>query len=138
VRSIKKYVTKSYPQDIFTAGKNGYRLFAATAKGGGTRQKKGPAGRDRWTTTVPVRARAMVLTPRHVVLAGTPDVVRAKDPWATLENRAGGVLAIHARADGEQVVKMKLKHAPVNDGLATAEGRLYLTTVGGTVMCIGR
>ena len=93
---------------------------------------------DRWTTKLPIRAYAMVLTPRHVVLAGTPDVVDRRDPWAALEGRAGGVLAIHARADGKQVAKTELDDAPLNDGLAAAGGRLYLTTVGGTVMCIGR
>jgi outer membrane protein assembly factor BamB len=144
IRSIKKFITKSYSQDIFAAGKGGYDLFAAAAAKGETAskkrgRKKGRASRssDRWSTTVPIRAYAMVLSPRYVVLAGTPDVVSPDDPTAAIEGRAGGVLAIHTRSDGKQVAKTDLEHAPLNDGLAAAGGRLYLTTLAGSVMCIG-
>ena len=38
VRSIKKFVTKSYPHDIFTAGADGYQLFQANLTARSARQ----------------------------------------------------------------------------------------------------
>ena len=49
----------------------------------------------------------------------------------------GGVLYALATADGAKQAEMKLDTAPVYDGLAIAGGRLYLSTVNGTLLCIG-
>jgi hypothetical protein len=141
VRAYQKLVTKSYPHDIFTAGKSGYQLFAATAGQAkpGARKRRGKAARpsERWTARIPIRAQAMVLTPSRLYVAGTPDVVDDEDPWAALDGRKGSVLAVFARADGQKLAERRLASAPVHDGMAAARERLYLSTAGGDVLCFG-
>jgi hypothetical protein len=46
------------------------------------------------------------------------------------------LLALSA-ADGTKLAERPLAAAPVYDGLAAAAGRLYLPTVGGTILCLG-
>jgi hypothetical protein len=144
IHAYDKFVTKSYPHDIFTPGK-GYRLFAtnigssppiASGKPGKRRGgKSAPAAK--WTQRVAVRGQAMVVTDHHLYLAGAPDVVDEKDPWATFENREGGVLNVFSKADGEKLGELPLDSAPVYDGMAAASGRLYLSTLSGKVLCLG-
>jgi hypothetical protein len=47
------------------------------------------------------------------------------------------VLFALATADGTKEAELKLDAAPVYDGMAVAAGRLYLSTVGETLLCIG-
>jgi len=101
------------------------------------RGKKVAKAKDSWAVPIDVRARAMVLTDRHVVVAGTPDVIDGKEPWAAYEGRRGGLLAIYAREDGRKVAELKLDGAPAYDGLAAARGQLYLSTTDGRVLCLG-
>ena len=42
-----------------------------------------------------------------------------------------------ATSDGAKQAQRKLDAAPVYDGMAIAAGRLYLSTVNGTLLCIG-
>jgi len=146
IKAYSKFVTKSYPHDIFTPG-TGYRLFAAK-KGtplfsGPTRRNSAkPAGRkraasasSRWEIGVAVRARALVVTDRQVWLAGVPDVVDEKDPWAAFEGREGGVLAVFSKEDGRKLGEQRLDSLPVYDGMAAAHGRLFLSTTDGGVVC---
>ena len=139
VRAYRKNVTKSYPHDIFTAGKGGYQLFAGAAGGAkpGAGRRRGKAARpsDRWTVSIPVRAEAMVLTGQRLFVAGSPDVVDEQDPWAALERRGGGMLVVLSRADGRKLAEHRLASAPVYDGMAAARGRLYLSTADGRVSC---
>ena len=141
VRAYRKNVTKSYPHDIFTAGKGGYRLFARAVGGAkpGASRRRGKAARpsDRWTLSIPVRAEAMVLTGQRLFVAGSPDVVDEQDPWAALERRGGGMLVVLSRADGRKLAEHRLASAPVYDGMAAARGRLYLSTADGRVVCFG-
>ena len=142
VRAYRKFVTKSYPHDIFTAGKDSYRLFAAgtrsALRGGarGNRRRRAAAGK--WTTAIPLRAEAIVLTNQRIYLAGPPDIVDEKDPLAALEGRKGGLLAVFSKADGEKQAQYKLDSPPVFDGLIAAAGRLFMCTVDGHVVCLGR
>ena len=41
-------------------------------------------------------------------MAGTRDIVDEKDPWASLERRGGGLLAVFSKADGSKVAEHKL------------------------------
>ena len=87
-------------------------------------------------TEVPLRAEAMVLTRDCVVLAGPPDVLDAKDPQAAFEGRAGGIVAVYARTSGKKAGEVKLASPPVFDGLAAANGNLYVSTRDGKVVCV--
>jgi len=135
IKAYRKFVTKSYPHDIFTPG-TGYRLFA-TKKGTQlfSGRKRAASPRSMWETRVAVRARALVVSDRHLWLAGAPDVVDENDPWAVFEGRRGGVLAVFSKEDGRKLAEQRLDSTPVYDGMAAARGRLFLSTADGNVVC---
>ena len=116
------------PTVFFTPGRKGYLLFAKNAKGGG----------NAWSQRVPVRIRAMVLTPDHLYVAGPPDVVDPKDPLAAFEGRKGALLRVFWAKDGSPVKSYPLSSPVAFDGLIAARGRLYLTTQDGHLICMGK
>jgi hypothetical protein len=80
----------------------------------------------------------MVLAGEHLALAGPPDVVPASDPFGSFEGRLGAVLWVVSTKDGNKVSEFKLSAPPVFDGMAAANGRLYMTTMDGKVLCWGK
>ena len=108
-------------------GGKGYKLFRVSIEGG--RRGKG------WSKHIPVRARAMVLAGDTLFLAGPPDVLPTEDPLAAFEGRRGGKLWAISTKDGKPVRKVDLDSPPVWDGMAAAEGRLYIATKSGSVQC---
>ena len=79
----------------------------------------------------------MVLADEALFVAGTPDVVDPADPLGALEGRKGGLLCAFGAADGEKLTERRLDAAPVYDGMAAADGRLYLCTKDGKILCFG-
>jgi len=102
-----------------------------------TRRPRGP-GAHKWTLKLPFQARAMVLAGRQLFVAGWPDVIDPKDPFAAIEGRKGGLLWTFAASDGKKIAEQKLQAPPVFDGLIAAGGRLYMTTLDGKVICLGK
>jgi hypothetical protein len=131
----------------FWPGTDGYELFADSnrsepvlrpmsigrEKGIGFSRMLPP----KWTTRIPVRAQAMVVSPQHLYLAGPPDVVVEDDPMAAFEGRAGGRLWVVSTEDGQRLAEYDLEHPPVLDGMSAAQGRLYLATHDGSILCLG-
>jgi outer membrane protein assembly factor BamB len=115
---------------LFAVGNAGLKQEAAAGKG--SKSASGTA----WTVTVPVYVRAMALADKTLFLAGLPDTIDPKDPLAALEGRMGGILWAASAASGEKLAEYKLDAAPVWDGLAVANGRLYLSLRDGRVLCI--
>jgi len=93
---------------------------------------------ETWQQMIPVRVRAMVVAGDHLIVAGPPDVVPEDDPLAAFEGRAGGVLQVFSAGDGKQVASQKLASPPAFDGMSAAEGRLYMATHDGKVICFGK
>jgi outer membrane protein assembly factor BamB len=131
----------------FWPGTDGYELFADSNRSEPVLRPES-IGREKgigysrtlppkWTVRIPVRARAMVLSPKHLYLAGPPDVVLKDDPMAAFEGRAGGRLWVVSTEDGGRLADYSLEHPPVFDGMSAAQGRLYLATTDGSVMCMG-
>ena len=101
---------------------------------------------------MPLLVRAMVLADQTLYLAGPPDVVneqqaserltdtgiRAKlaEQVAAFEGRKGARLWAVAAEDGKKLTECELTSVPVFDGLAAANGRLYLVTMDGKVLCL--
>jgi len=56
---------------------------------------------------------------------------------AAFEGRRGGLLVAVSPADGKPVAAYRLHSMPVFDGMIAANGRLYLATRDGNVMCLG-
>jgi hypothetical protein len=109
----------------------------------------------RWHRQLPARIRAMALarvpaagdgkagdggagSGKTLFVAGPPDVIDAKDPYAALEGRRGGRCWALSAADGEVLSECALPSPPVFDGLIVAFGRVYMSTVSGRLVCLGK
>ena len=139
---------QSCGHDTFRLAQNGYRLFCKPMSGKSDKATAGEA-RDRrrgkkkragkvaylWSNKVPLRGEAILLGSNCLYLAGTRDIVEKKDPWAHVEGRNGGLLAVYARLDGRRLAEVPLPSAPVFDGMSASQGKVYLVTRGGKVHC---
>ena len=131
-----------------------YQLFAA---------EKFPDSRSieyHWTNrSVGLLVRAMVLADETLFIAGPPDVVdeeEAFDYWsaeqndpttepnipeklreqdAAFEGQMGALLWAVSASDGSKLAEYRLESLPVWDGMAVANGRLYLAMKNGNVQC---
>ena len=115
------------PSVYFTPGAQGYLLFAKNMKGAAAT----------WSMRVPIRVRAMALTPEQLVVAGPPDRLAADDPLGPFEGRAGGILLVVQAVTGARQSELTLPSAPVFNGIAAARGLLFLALEDGTVACLG-
>jgi outer membrane protein assembly factor BamB len=127
-----------------------YQLFGRTMDAqAGKQSRREPvpkaASESDWTRRVPVLVQAMVLAGQTLFVAGPPDTVNeiphepaSVDPLAeALEARRGGSLVAVSAADGKTLADYELESPPVFDGMAAAQGRLYLSTKTGEVVCVG-
>lgn len=112
----------------FYPGTGAYRLTAGGPKG---------ARKPRWSVTVPIRVRAMVAAGGRLFVAGPADAAQPPDPLAGFEGRTGAVLRVVSTADGSTLAEHRLDAPPVWDGLAAAGGRLYVSCLDGTIVCLG-
>ena len=110
----------------------------------------------KWETDIPLYARAMALAGKTLFVAGPPDLIdeeetfkkiMEKDPKVAeellrqneaLQGEQGGILWVVDAASGKKLAEVKLKSLPAWDGLAAANGRLYLSTIDGKVICFGK
>ncbi|MFQ6035829.1 MAG: hypothetical protein ACE5NM_08290, partial [Sedimentisphaerales bacterium] len=89
-----------------------------------------------WMQWLDVRIRAMVKAGDTLFVAGAPDVLDPKDPYAAFEARKGARLVAISAEDGKKLAEYKLESVPVWDGMAAANGRLYLAMKNGQVLCL--
>jgi hypothetical protein len=94
----------------------------------------------------------MVLAGRTLLVAGPPDVLsedeafeRPFDPEiqakktaqdAAYQGKGGALLMVLSAADGETLCQVDLAAPPVWDGMAVADGRLYMAAVDGALVCM--
>ena len=91
----------------------------------------------RWRTRLSLRPLAMALADDRLLTAGPPDPKDPAEARAAIEGRKGGVLLALAAKDGTPLAETALPAPPVFDGLAVAQGRLYVSTTDGKVLCLG-
>ncbi len=100
----------------------------------------------------PVVARAMVQAGKTLFIAGPPDLVdedavvadllnpelveKLAEQEAALAGKKGAILMAVSTTDGATLAQQKLKVPPTWDGMAAANGCLYLSTVDGKVLCL--
>lgn len=94
-----------------------------------------PKPEDRWSVRIPVRVMAMIIAGDTLFTAGVDDVLHPEDPWASYEGRKGGKLLAFSVNNGQKLAEYSLPAAPVFDGMAAAQGRIYLSTQAGRVIC---
>jgi len=128
----------------------GYTLFAGIYSEANktvtqTRGRKKPprktrvrsVAEQRWVSRIPLTGKALVLAGDTVFVAGTPVAFPPDDLAKAYEGRMGGVLWAASAATGEKVAQVKLDAPPTWDGIAAANGRLYVSTIDGGVICMG-
>jgi len=112
------------------------------------------ATRYDWTRDQPaVITRAMAVAGETLFIAGPPDCVDERQAFyqpddpaiqarlarqaEALAGRRGGQIWALAKTDGNLRGRYALDTIPTFDGMAAAQGRLYITTVDGRVLCLG-
>ena len=106
-----------------------------------------------WSDDVSLQINSMVLTRDTLFTAGPPDVEDEEESVKTLpdrvtqkklieqgqafEGKRGALLVAISRKDGSKLAAYQLDFVPRFDGLIAANGRLYMTTRGGEVVCLG-
>ena len=106
-----------------------YRLFALNFN----------EGKEKWTKRMAIQVRSMVLADspsRGKVLFVAGPIIDAPDaPAGSDESKAALLLAISA-SDGTELSRYRLDCSPVFDGMAAANGRLFLSLKNGSVLCM--
>jgi len=87
-----------------------------------------------WMQWLPVRIRAMVKAGDTVFVAGPPDVLDEKDPYAAFEGRRGARLVAVSAKDGGKLSEIQLESPPVFDGMIAAGGCLFASLTDGSIV----
>jgi outer membrane protein assembly factor BamB len=101
-----------------------YRLFALNLDD----------GTEKWTKRVTIQVRAMVLADELLFAAG-PHIDAADKPEEGDKDRKPLLIVISA-SDGTELAQYQLDSSPVFDGMAAANGRLYLSLESGRLLCM--
>ena len=114
----------------------GIKHMAEVEEGGFVLQKGG--AKATWkTTTFPVCPLAMVVTEKKLLVAGFMDAIDPKDPWANIEGRKNSVLWILSKQDGTILERHNLETLPVWNGMAAANGKVFISLKNGKLVCMG-
>lgn len=90
-----------------------------------------------WSRSIPLTGKAIALANDILFVAGTPVVFPEGDLAKAYEGRMGGILWAASAATGEKLAESTLEAPPAWDGLAAANGRLFLSLADGRVLCMG-
>ncbi|MHC4867431.1 MAG: outer membrane protein assembly factor BamB family protein [Planctomycetota bacterium] len=98
-----------------------------------------------------ILAKAMVLANDRMFIAGPRDVADEKELWgrsnekifqekmaaqaAWLKGKHGGIIQVFSKKDGKKLAEKKLAYLPTFDGLIAANGKLYMVTECGSILC---
>jgi hypothetical protein len=101
-----------------------YRLFAAR------RDNR----ESQWTKSVNVHIRAMLLADGVLFIAGPQ--ISAFDGQIDLNKDSKAALVAISASDGTELARCQLDSTPVFDGMAAANGRLYVSMENGNLLCL--
>ncbi len=88
-----------------------------------------------WSVEPKMRPRAILMAGDRVFLGGMP-LMDPADPFATFEGRKGGLLNVYSAADGTAGGEIKLDSPVIWNGLAAADGKLFICTMDGSLVCL--
>ena len=109
----------------------------------------------KWTEDVPIYVRSMLLSGGRLFIAGPPDIIDEESTFQKLTekdeevqqllaqqdrvlNGTDGALLLSVNIDtGKIQDRVELPVLPGWDSLAGAEGKLFLSTLDGSVICFG-
>jgi outer membrane protein assembly factor BamB len=115
----------------FNPREGGYTLFA-----GDLLKSTGKAS-ERWRQSIPLTGKAIAIADESLFVAGTPVVFPSSDLHAAYEGRMGGIVWATSTQTGAKVTEARLAAAPAWDGMAVANGRLYMSLEDGSIVCLG-
>ncbi len=90
-----------------------------------------------WAKRIPIRVEGMVLARDRLYLCGPPDLPAGEGAYEAMIGKRGASFRVIATADGATLAQFEMDEVPVFDGLIAAQGRLYMATLEGTVICFG-
>jgi outer membrane protein assembly factor BamB len=147
----------------FATGKQGAALELGPARGRPAPSRPAPARQSQtaqfvvqhnWHHEVPLFARAMVLAGDTLFVAGPPDLMDEEETFQKLtekdtavqyklqqqdeawQGKQGGVLFAVDTKTGKKQQEFRFKSIPTWDGMAAAQGQLFMTTIDGHVICL--
>lgn len=119
-------------------------------------QQPGSFVKHTWDRFVPIVARSMALVGNTILVGGPPDTIdeeyaferlAARDPAILQElkeqnealegNRGAKMWAVNSQT-GEQSSGLDLTASPVWDGITSANGQIFISTVDGKLQCFGK
>ena len=153
-----QFTAKNGAGGVGQKGKKGNKAKAkdATAAAPGGSEPRNSLIEPKWKTDVPIYVRGMVLAGFNLFIVGPPDIIDEEATFqklaekdaevqklliaqdAAIEGRQGGKLVAVNAETGEVQHTVELGTLPSWDGLAGAQGKLFLTTLDGKVMCFGK
>ena len=90
-----------------------------------------------WSEIIPIRVHGMLLARQHLYLAGPPDLSPEQGAYEAMIGKRGAVFRVVSTSDGSQLAEFAMDEVPVFDGLIAAGKRLYMSTMDGTLICLG-
>ena len=113
---------------------------------GGARKRKGaqkkssqnkPADKGTvWSVALGARPRAIIKAGDHLFLGTIPSQAKGgKDPHAAYEGRVSGMITVVSDKEGKKVIEHKLDAPVVWDGMAAADGKLFVALENGSIEC---
>ncbi len=112
--------------------------------------------KPKWTQDVPVYVRGMTLSGFRLFIVGPPDIMNEEETFkqlsesdpevqelltrqdAALDGEQGSLLLVVNTDSGKVEQQLQLQALPTWDGLIGANGRLFLSTLDGQVVCFGK
>ncbi len=101
-----------------------------------TARPKTPAAHN-WTVKLPFQARAMLLAGNTLFVGGWPDDGTTTELYAARAGERPGHLWVFSADTGQKIAEQELESSPVFDGMAAADGRLFVSLKNGKVVCLG-
>ena len=111
--------------------------------------------KPKWTQDVPVYVRGMTLSGFRLFIVGPPDIIDEEETFkqlseddpevqqllteqdAALNGEQGALLLVVNTDSGKAEQQIQLDSLPSWDGLVGANGKLYLSTLDGRIICFG-
>jgi outer membrane protein assembly factor BamB len=128
----------------------------ATATGAAAAPNKGTFVQNQWANKIPIVTRAMSMAGSSLIVSGPKDSVDEEYAFERLNQKDPAIIAELAEQDaaldgkrgatfwtvnpktGEYKTGFQLDSPPVWDGLAVAQGKVFVSSVDGKVSCYGK
>jgi hypothetical protein len=138
-------------------GQTGRAIQFTARKGGGNKNNRqgNSLVKPKWANDVPIYVRAMVLSGPNLFVAGPPDMIDEEQTFELISKSDPNVEKLLSEQDDALLGKqgamligvdiatgtiqnnIPLEALPAWDGMAGANGRLFLSTLDGKIHCYG-